>query len=208
MDEQPLVSVLMTSYKGERYIAQAIESVLASTYANIELIIVDDASGDNTESVVKPYVIKDQRVRFFINETNLSDYVNRSKAASFANGKYIKYLDFDDYIYPHSLSIMVEHMECNPDVAYAFCDRNIQDTLQPYPVKYLPHQAYSIHFLKGGLFYAGPGGMIFRNAFFKAEGGFNNMRFIGDTDLMMKLALKYPIIKIQPASAIMKVIYF
>ena len=89
--EQPDGSVLMTAYNRELYIAEAIESVLASTYQDFELIIVDDGSKDKTVAIAKKYESKDSRVKVFVNEQNLGDYPNRNKAASFASGKDIKH---------------------------------------------------------------------------------------------------------------------
>ena len=90
----PLVSVLLTAFNREKYIAEAIESVLSSTFNNYELIIVDDASTDKTVEIIKGYAAKDSRIRFYVNETNLGDYPNRNKIATYATGKYIKYIDF------------------------------------------------------------------------------------------------------------------
>ena len=92
-DRVPLVSVLMTAYNREKYIAEAIESVLASTYSNLELIIVDDCSKDNTLQIATNYQAKDDRIKVYKNEKNLGDYPNRNKAASYAKGKYLKYVD-------------------------------------------------------------------------------------------------------------------
>ena len=89
----PLVSVLMTAWNRQEFIAEAIESVLASTYNNFELIIVDDCSTDNTVAIARTYQEQDTRIKIFQNEKNLGDYPNRNKAVSYASGKYIKYLD-------------------------------------------------------------------------------------------------------------------
>src|ERR1041384_7268362 len=98
MNFNPLVSVLMTAYNREDYIAEAIESVLASTYTNFELIIVDDCSSDNTVAIAKEYKAKDKRIKVYVNEKNLGDYPNRNKAASYANGDFLMYVDSDDKI--------------------------------------------------------------------------------------------------------------
>jgi len=199
MNEQPLVSVLMTAYNREKYIAEAIESVLSSSYTNFELIIVDDCSKDDTVRLAENFKRKDNRIKLYVNNQNIGDYKNRNKAASLASGKYLKYLDSDDYIYPQSLSIMVDHMEKNTDAAFAFSDNDKQDNLKPYPVKYSPRDSYATHFfIKDGLFYAGPGGMIINKEIFHNEGGFNDNRYTSDMHLIMRLSLKYPIIKIQP----------
>ena len=78
----PLVSVLITSYNREKYIGDAIQSVLDSTYKNFELIIVDDMSTDNSVGIAKSFEKKDNRIKVYINEANLGDYPNRNKAAS------------------------------------------------------------------------------------------------------------------------------
>ena len=103
----------MTSYNREKYIAQAIESVLASTYKDFELIIVDDCSKDNTVGIAKKYEELDSRVKVYVNEFNLGDYPNRNKAATYAKGKYIKYIDADDMIYPWGLEIIINSFEKN-----------------------------------------------------------------------------------------------
>jgi glycosyltransferase involved in cell wall biosynthesis len=107
----PFVSVLMTAYNREQYIGEAIESVLASSYVNFELIILDDASIDNTLRKARSYEIKDKRVKVYANEKNLTQWPTRNKAARLAKGKYIKYLDSDDTIYDWGLEYCVEMME-------------------------------------------------------------------------------------------------
>jgi glycosyltransferase involved in cell wall biosynthesis len=114
MQSQPLVSVLTTAYNRQEFVAEAIESVLSSTYKNWELIIVDDCSKDNTVAIAKGYARKDDRIKVNINEKNLGDYPNRNKAASYATGKYLKYLDSDDVLYREGLSKMVDFMERFP----------------------------------------------------------------------------------------------
>ncbi len=77
---QSLISILMTAYNREHYITEAIESVLASTYQNWELIIVDDGSKDDTVSIAKSYAAEDARIKVHVNEKNLGDYPNRNRA--------------------------------------------------------------------------------------------------------------------------------
>ena len=101
-----MVSVLMTAYNREKYLGFAIESILASSYREWELIIVDDVSKDGTVAVASSYAEKDSRIRVFRNEKNLGDYPNRNQAAAYARGKYLKYIDADDYLYPWGLDIL------------------------------------------------------------------------------------------------------
>jgi glycosyltransferase involved in cell wall biosynthesis len=194
----PLVSVLMTAYNRERYIAEAIESVLASSYRNFELIIVDDCSKDNTVEIARSFEAKDSRVKIYVNEKNLGDYPNRNKAASFAKGKYLKYLDSDDIIYPYSLSIFVEGIEKFPNAGYAFCYNGVQDNVSPFPYEIAHVEAYRRHFFKGGFFYAGPGGTIINREVFENLGCFSGLRYSGDMEMWMKMAKEHSTVVLQP----------
>jgi glycosyltransferase involved in cell wall biosynthesis len=192
---QPLVSVLMTAYNREKYIAEAVESILASSYTNFELIIVDDCSSDNTVSIAKSFEAKDSRVRVFINDKNLGDYPNRNKAASYASGKYIKYLDSDDIMYPHCLDIMVSSMEQFPDAAFGLS--SIGDPQTPYPVCITPEQAYKEHFAGYAHFDRAPGSSIILKRCFDQVGGFNGQRMIGDNEFWFRLGRQFPMVKFQ-----------
>ena len=116
----PIASILTTVYNREKYIAACIDSVLASSYQDWELIIVDDVSTDASVAIAQSYEQKDPRIKVYVNEKNLGDYPNRNKAASYAKGKYLKYLDADDIIYPHGLEVMVHTMEQFPEAAWVF----------------------------------------------------------------------------------------
>ena len=107
-----LVSIIMPSFNTGKYISKSIESVLAQTYPDWELIIVDDYSTDDTEQIVQPY-LKDKRIRFIRNEKNCGAAVSRNKALMETKGKWIAFLDSDDLWNPKKLSkqiqFMVEH---------------------------------------------------------------------------------------------------
>jgi glycosyltransferase involved in cell wall biosynthesis len=111
MSRLPLVSVLMTCYNREAFVGEAIESVLASTFNNFELVIVDDASQDSTVQVARQYAATDSRIEVHLNEKNLGDYPNRNKAASIAKGKYLVYTDSDDWMLADALAAWVDRME-------------------------------------------------------------------------------------------------
>jgi teichuronic acid biosynthesis glycosyltransferase TuaG len=89
------VSVLMPAYNAEKYIAQSIESVLNQTYRNIELIIVNDGSRDNTESVVKEFMQRDSRIKYLKQENGRQGKA-RNTAFGLATGEFIALLDSDD----------------------------------------------------------------------------------------------------------------
>lgn len=89
-----LVSIVMPSWNTADYIRESVNSVLAQTYANWELIIVDDASTDNTIDILKD--IKDSRIRVFVNDSNVGAAISRNRALQEANGEWIAFLDSDD----------------------------------------------------------------------------------------------------------------
>jgi glycosyltransferase involved in cell wall biosynthesis len=196
--EQPIVSVLMTAYNREKYVAEAIESVLASTLTDFELIIVDDGSKDDTVKIAESYAAKDSRIKLFINEQNLGDYPNRNRAASYAKGKYLKYLDSDDIIYPTGLAVFVNSMEKFPDAAVGVTSSLGQEE-KPFPFVLSPAEAYQYNFYKTGLFDIGPSGLIFHTERFRAVGCFSGKRYVGDTEINLKLAMKWPVVRIGAA---------
>ncbi len=192
-DSTPVVSVLMTAFNREKYIAIAIESVLASSYKLFELIIVDDGSKDNTLHIANKYALKDSRIRVYKNETNLGDYPNRNMAASYAKGKYLKYVDADDYIYPWGLEILVNCMEKFPEATWGLCsiEQNING---PYPFMLSSEQAYHQEYFVRGLLNRAPLSSIVQTSAFREVGGFTGKKHLGDVELWHLLAKKYSLV--------------
>ena len=107
-----LVSVIMPSYNTASFIAESIQSVLAQSYKDWELIIVDDCSPDNTDEVVRPY-LSDERIKYIKNEKNSGAAVSRNRALREAKGKWIAFLDSDDLWMPDKLKKQICFMEKN-----------------------------------------------------------------------------------------------
>lgn len=112
-----MVSIITPTYNCGRFIARTIESVLAQTYQDWEMIIVDDCSTDDTEAIVRAYINKNARVKYYCLEKNSGAAAARNKAITLATGKYIAFLDSDDIWQPTKLERQVAFMEKN---AYAF----------------------------------------------------------------------------------------
>jgi glycosyltransferase involved in cell wall biosynthesis len=194
----PLVSVLMTAYNREKYIAEAIESVLASSYYNFELIIVDDCSIDKTVEIAKSYEAKDNRIKVYINKHNLGDYPNRNMAASYATGKYIKYLDSDDLIYRYGLEVMVNSMEKFPEAVLGITSRN-SVPFKPFPILLTPQDTFKKHFFEYGFLDYGPSGTIIKRKSFELNGRFSGKRLIGDVECWTKMAMINCIVELPPS---------
>ncbi len=114
MNLEPRVSVVMAAYNVEKYLSQAVDSILAQTLADFELIVVDDASTDGTRAVLESY--SDSRIRALYNPSNLGQSVSRNKALAAAHGKYIAILDADDIALPTRLEKQAEWLDRHPEV--------------------------------------------------------------------------------------------
>lgn len=189
----PAVSVLMTAYNREDYIRLAIESVLASPFTDLELIIVDDGSSDDTYAIAASYAHTDPRVRVFRNEQNLGDYANRNRAAGYARGRYLKFHDSDDVMYAQCLPIMVEGLAQYPSAACAL-SRGHYWPGGPVPMLLTPRLAYQREFLGSGVFGCGPSGALFRREIFEALGGFEDLGAPSDYLFWLRACAQYPVV--------------
>ena len=179
MSSTPRISVLLTAYNREDYIADAIESVLAQSMTDFELVICDDQSSDGTVGIINDYARRDPRIRVSINERNLGDYGNRRQVASLARGRFLKYHDSDDVMYRHCLQTMVEPLEAQPRAAFALSSAGGWPG-GPCPMLLTPRLAYEREFLGFGLFHQGPASALFRADAFRALGGFPAVPHSGD----------------------------
>ena len=122
-DEQiALVSILLPVYNGETYLAESLDSVLAQTYQNWELVIINDGSTDGTESLISKY--QDKRIRYLPNDGNKGIIFSLNRGLRESNGAYIARLDADDIALPHRLEKQVRFLSENPD--YAMCGSYFQ----------------------------------------------------------------------------------
>jgi len=130
-NNSPFVSVIMPAFNAQKYITEAIESILTQSYENFEFIIVDDCSTDTTATIIKSFKEKDKRITIIKNEENIGVTKSLNKAVAIAKGKYIIRMDADDWVYPQRLLLQVDLMEHNPDVVVSgsyieICDKNLK----------------------------------------------------------------------------------
>jgi glycosyltransferase involved in cell wall biosynthesis len=194
----PVVSVLVTVYNREKYLYECLESIRASTYQDFEVIIVDDRSSDRSPEIASDFAAKDPRFSFHHNVDNLGDYGNRMKAARAAAGRYIKYVDADDIIYPHGLTVMVAALEANPDAALGL-SHSLPEDERPYPWLLSPRKAYRKEFLGDGCMGSGPTGAIIRRDPFMQAGGFEMWGVLSDTECWYRLSARWPIVLLPPS---------
>ncbi|MBQ8015146.1 MAG: glycosyltransferase family 2 protein [Clostridia bacterium] len=107
-----LVSIIMPSYNTARFIKETVESVLAQSYTNWELLVVDDCSTDSTDDVMAQF-LGDSRIKYIKNEKNSGAAVSRNRALREAKGKWIAFLDSDDLWLPDKLKNQIDFMKNN-----------------------------------------------------------------------------------------------
>ncbi|MDR1258423.1 MAG: glycosyltransferase family 2 protein [Tannerellaceae bacterium] len=110
MNTRNLVSVVLGAYNGERYLKEQIDSILEQTYRDIELIITDDCSTDDTAGILKDYAGRYENVHVYFNEENLGLIRNYEKALKYPKGAYIAFADQDDIWLPHKIQSLLDNI--------------------------------------------------------------------------------------------------
>lgn len=124
----PKISVCIPTYNYARFLPDAIESVLAQTYVDFELLVIDNCSTDGTETVMRDYCRRDKRVRFIVNETNVGAINNWNKCITAARGEYIKFLLSDDvFTSVDTLKRMTAVLDGDSTISLVCCSRNKVD---------------------------------------------------------------------------------
>ena len=200
MSTTPTLSVLTTMYNHEEFIAECIESVQSSKFLDYEHILVDDCSCDRTVAIANQYAAIDNRIKIYQNKENLGDYPNRNKAAAYAKGKYLKYVDGDDMISPWLLTLQVDSMEMNPNAALGLFVYGQKQSHKVVPLQI--GEAISDYYAnETDILNRSPLGAIIRNDKFNEVGGFPDKKYVGDFELWIKLNSVFPIIALPTLQA-------
>lgn len=190
---QPLFTVATITYNSGKWVSQAIDSILCSSFTDFELLIADDCSTDNTWLIVQNY--DDLRIRAWRNEQNLGEYPNRNKVLNEAKGKYILFVDGDDILYRDSLRNLSEYVEAFPQAGMLW---GLNPQLFPFYVfPCLVEPAVTVK-----LIYCSPipistigfGEILFKTELLRSIGGMSEKFNIGDTYIKKKLALLCPVL--------------
>lgn len=136
-NQTPKVSVLMAVYNGEKYLKESIESILNQTFNDLELIIVDDCSTDETTNILHQYAAQDQRLKFIRNEINIGPYASANQGLKLARGEYIARQDSDDISLLNRLEKQVHFLDNHPDVVLVSSLIELTDAAGN-PIKVIP----------------------------------------------------------------------
>ena len=121
-EHHPLVSIGLPVYNGEKYLEKSIDSILAQTFTDLELIICDNASTDRTSEICQKYAASDPRVRYFHNPTNVGGANNHNLTFKHSRGKYFRWASHDDLVEPALIEKCVAVLESNPAIVLCHTD--------------------------------------------------------------------------------------
>ena len=187
----PQISVVMPVYNGEHYLAGAIDSILAQTFADFEFIIVDDGSADGSAAIIREYARRDARIRSLRMDSNqgISNALNQGIAA--ARGEFIARMDSDDVSLPQRFQTQLDYLRAHPDVgvlgsAMQTVDENLaHQAVWKYPV---PHSMIVYRMLTNSSGFGHPSTMT-RRSLLSDVGGYKAAPGgAEDLDLWMRLA--------------------
>lgn len=122
------ISIAMATYNGEKFLSKQLDSILAQTHQDFEIIICDDVSTDDTAAILEEYARRDKRIKLFFNTENLGLVKNFEQALSFCSGEYIALADQDDIWLPEKLQVLLSKIGANDLIcsAYTIIDENDQ----------------------------------------------------------------------------------
>jgi glycosyltransferase involved in cell wall biosynthesis len=186
---QPLVSVIIPSFNRQNSIAKALESVLLQSYKNLEIIVADNRSTDNTPKILEEYRMKDSRIKIIVNEENLPLANTLNKAIATSHGSYIARLDDDDaWIGADKITKQIDFLESHKEhvligtgvIAVNEHGKEIRRTLFPKE-----HEQIRDSMLLRCLFVHPT--VVFRKDAFVAAGGYSETLVCEDYDLWLRL---------------------
>jgi glycosyltransferase involved in cell wall biosynthesis len=179
----PLVSVILTVHNAERYISEAVASVLSQSYSNLELLVVDDASTDRTPQILKDLCVSDRRARVFTLGQNVGTYVAKSFAASFARGEMLTCHDADDLATPEWISQQME-----PLLRAGNCVATISDWFRVSESgALLPGSSRDVHPVES----KNHTSLLFRREILERMGPWDSARVLGDVEFYERLRNVY-----------------
>ncbi len=186
MKDKSLISIILPVYNGEKYLGQAIESCLNQTYKNFELIIVDDASIDNSLSIARKFKNNDDRIKIYLNEKNLSLPCSLNVGHKYAKGEFITWTSDDNILKSDFLSSLYKSITReNCDVVFSNYDiiwsnGELKRKHISGPISYI---------IMGNTIGAS---FLYRNNVFWELNGFDvNLFLLEDYHFFLKAALKY-----------------
>ena len=190
----PLVSVVMPVYNGGKYLGEAIESILAQSFTDFELIVVDDGSTDDSAAIARDFANRDERIRFLKHDCNQGSASARNTGIAASNGDFIAAMDCDDVSIPKRLQKQVGFLQTHPDIGVVggFLQTASADLTRRQNHEYpQQHADIVLQWILGGrTTFAGALSMT-RRDIMKSVGGYEKSRKVSDDmELFSRLYFK------------------
>lgn len=185
-----MVSIILPTYNGERYIQGSIESILAQTYQDWELIVIDDHSGDGTGKIVQQYADKDSRIKLYRNEKNLRLPASLNRGFSLSKGQYLTWTSDDNLFKENAIERFVHVLEKSDDIGLVFSAMDIIDetgdvTGHTPPVQDLEELHYKNIVMAS---------FMYTRAVYKKVGDYDEDRFlVEDHDYWLRIAREFAV---------------
>src|SRR3989344_2856340 len=190
MNSKPLVSVIIPTYNARSYILEAVDSALAQDYENIEVIVINDGSTDDTEEILRPYVESNQ-IKYFVQE-NKGLAATRNRGVSLSSGEFIAFLDADDLFLKEKIGEQVEVFLKNKEVGICYSGLihfTDEESRKFFIHRYNDHRPRDIFLDLLSKQFINPSTVMIRKAVFREHGFFDeSLRFSEDWDLWLRLA--------------------
>lgn len=189
-DMKPLVSIILPVYNGEEFLRTSLDSCIAQTYTNWELILVDDCSNDSTPDIAREYEKRDSRIHYYRNDTNLRLPRNLNRGFSMANGKYLTWTSDDNYYRPTAIEKMVHHLETTENefvfTRYSIIDAQGKELSQTVIPKDYRHAIWDDNFV-GACF-------LYSRKVYKMIGEYDpNLFLCEDYDYWLRIFAQFPV---------------
>jgi glycosyltransferase involved in cell wall biosynthesis len=187
--KNPLISIIMNCYNGDKYLKKSINSILQQSYNNWELIFWDNQSTDKSKKILLSY--KDKRVKYFKSNSFLNLYHARNLAISEAKGKYICFLDTDDWWIKKKLQIQVDLINKNKKINFIFSNLYIFDQIKKTNKLYINNDIPNgkITQLLLDEYKIGMSTILMSKKLFKKRKFNNSFNIIGDFDFFISLSI-------------------
>lgn len=206
MTSIPLVSVIIPAYNHEKYVTDCLRSVAGQSYENLELIVLNDGSTDNTEILIKMFMEESSLTNIqFISKTNEGVCKTLNKGLELATGKYVTFLASDDMWEPEKLKKQVEFMERNSNIGLVFADAWFLKYTERTNIKWSDYKTNLDKYFKNGIQNTNMYFLLLtrpiipaltvmvRKQILDEIGGFDEKLVYEDFDMWLRVAQKYPI---------------
>lgn len=194
------ISVVMAAFNAEKYLSEAMDSILSQTYEDLELIVIDDKSTDASGQILKEYAARDSRVTVLENEENLGLTKSLNKGLAIAKGDYIARMDADDISVPERFAKQVAFLDENPDYSFVSCiGRYIDEDGKQEQLRLFPETNEEIYAMMPKVDAVMHPGVMFRRDDIAKIGNYcEDFRVVQDYDLWFRgMAAGYKFYNIQ-----------